>query len=121
MSSSPVRSPTCASLVDVLSAAHRVGEVDAPVVAIVDVAHRRRHAALRHHRVGLAEERLADQPHTYSLRRRFDRRPQSRAAGADHDHVVLMLDEFGGHRSFSDAEEGAPTAEAPSLTSSIGL
>ena len=49
-------------VVDILAAAHRVGEMDLPVVAVVDVAHRRRHPALGHHGVRLAEQRLADQP-----------------------------------------------------------
>ncbi len=48
-------------VVDVLAAAHRVGEVHLPVVAIVDVGERRRDAAFGHHRVRLAEQRLADQ------------------------------------------------------------
>ena len=51
-----------APVVDVLPAAHRVGEVDAPVVAVVDVAHGGGHAALGHDGVGLAQQRLADQP-----------------------------------------------------------
>ncbi len=48
-------------VVEVLAAAHGVGKVDAPVVAIVDVGHGRGHAAFGHDGVGLAEERLADQ------------------------------------------------------------
>ena len=50
-----------APVVEVLAAAHRVGEVDLPVVALVDVGQRRGDAALGHHRVRLAEQRLADQ------------------------------------------------------------
>ena len=46
-----------------LAAADRVAEVDLPVVLRVHVAHRRRDATLGHHRVGLAEQRLADQRH----------------------------------------------------------
>ena len=45
-----------APVVDVLAAAHRVGEMDFPTVAVVHVAHRRRHAALGHDRVRLAQE-----------------------------------------------------------------
>ena len=47
-----------APIVQILAAAHGVGEVDAPVVAIVDVAHRRRHAAFGHHGVRFAEQRF---------------------------------------------------------------
>ena len=43
-------------VVDVLAAAHRVGEVHLPAVSIVDVGERGRHAAFRHHGVRLAEE-----------------------------------------------------------------
>ena len=50
-----------ARIVQILPAAHRVGEMDAPVVAIVDIAHRRRHAAFGHHGVRFAEQRFADQ------------------------------------------------------------
>src|SRR5260370_37559913 len=45
-------------VVHVLAAAHRVGEMNSPIIAIVDVAHRRRDSALGHHGVSLAEERL---------------------------------------------------------------
>ena len=48
-----------ARIVQILAAAHGVGEMDAPVVAIVDVAHGRRHAAFGHHRVRLAQQRFA--------------------------------------------------------------
>ena len=50
-----------APVVQVLAAAHRVGEVDLPVVAVVDVAERRGDAAFGHDGVRLAEQRLADQ------------------------------------------------------------
>ena len=48
-------------VVQVLAAEHRVLEVDAPVVVGLDVAERRRDPALGHHRMCLAEQRLADQ------------------------------------------------------------
>ena len=76
-------------VVDVLPAAHRVGEVHLPAVAVVHVAQRGRHAALGHHGVRLAQERLADQADLHARRGRGDRRPQPRAAGADDQDVVL--------------------------------
>ncbi len=79
-----------APVVEHLAAAHRVAEVDLPVVLGVDVAHRGGDAALGHHRVGFAEERFANQGGLDSLGRRFDRRAQSGAAGADHDNIVLV-------------------------------
>jgi hypothetical protein len=76
-------------VVEVLAAAHRVGEVHAPVVAVVDVAHRRRDAALRHHRVRLAEQRLGDDADARAVRRGFDRGAQAGAARADDEDVVV--------------------------------
>ena len=65
-------------VVDVLSAAHRVGEVDLPAVAVVHVGERRGDAAFGHDGVGLAEQRLADQPDPRPGRGRLDRGPQVR-------------------------------------------
>ena len=77
-------------VVHVLAAAHRVGEVHLPVVAVVHVGEGRGNAALGHDGVRLAEERLAHEAHRYAGRRRFDGRAQPRAPGADDDHVVLV-------------------------------
>ena len=52
-----------ARVVEVLPAAHRVGEVHSPAVALVDVGERRGDPALGHDGVRLAEERLAHEPH----------------------------------------------------------
>ena len=49
-----------AGIVQILPAAHGVGEMHAPVVAVVDIAHGRRHAAFRHHRVRFAQQRFAN-------------------------------------------------------------
>ena len=78
-----------APVVDVLAAAHRVGEMDAPVVAVVHVGQRRRHAAFGHDGVRLAEQRFADQPDLDAGRRGFNGRAQARAARADDEHVVF--------------------------------
>ena len=45
-------------------------------------------AALGHDRVGLAEQRLADQPDLHARRRRLDRGAQTGAAGANDKDVV---------------------------------
>ncbi len=87
-----------APVVDVLAAAHRVGEMDLPVVAVVHVAQRRRHAALSHDRVRLAKERFADQPDFHARRRGLDGRAQTRAARADDEHVVFKCFVIVGHR-----------------------
>ena len=77
-----------APVVDVLAAAHGVGEMDLPAVAIVDVAHGRGHAALGHDGVRLAEQRFADEADGDAGRGRLDGRAQTRAAGADDQDVV---------------------------------
>ena len=79
-----------APVVDVLPAAHGVGEVDLPVVAVIDVGERRRDAALGHDGVRLAEQRLAHEPDGHARGRRLDGGAQARAAGADHDDVVFV-------------------------------
>jgi len=48
-------------VIEILAAAHRVGEVHSPVVSIVDVAERRRDTAFGHHGVRFTEERFADE------------------------------------------------------------
>ena len=87
-----------APVVHVLAAAHRVGEMHLPVVAIVDVRERRCDAAFGHHGVGLAQERLADQTDGHARGRRLDGRPQAGAAGADDEHVVVVCLVFGHHQ-----------------------
>ena len=79
-----------APVVDVLAAAHRVGEVHLPAVAIVDVGEGGGDAPFSHDGVRLAEQRFADQPDLDAGRRGFDRRAQAGAAGADHENVVFV-------------------------------
>ena len=43
-----------AVVVEILTTTHGIGKVNAPVVAIVDVAHRSRHTTLGHNRLGFA-------------------------------------------------------------------
>ena len=78
-----------APVVEQLAAAHGVPEVDLPVVLLPDVAHGRGHPALRHHGVGLAEERLADDGGLDALAVGLDGGAQPRPARADHEDVVL--------------------------------
>ena len=78
-----------APVVDVLAAAHGVGEVDLPAVAVVHVSQRRRDAALGHDGVRLAEQGLADQTDRHARGGRGDGGAEPGAAGADHQDVVL--------------------------------
>ena len=79
-----------APVVDQLAALHRVREVPLPAVQVSDVAQGRRHPALGHDRVGLAKQRLADQPDRDTGVRRFDGGAQSGAARPDHQDVVRV-------------------------------
>jgi hypothetical protein len=83
-------------VVQELPAAHGVAEVDHPVVAGVDVAHRGGRPTLGHHRVRLAEQRLGDDRDALSGEPRLDGGAQAGAAGADDDDVVMVsFDSFG--------------------------
>ena len=77
-------------VVDVLAAAHRVGEMDLPAVAVVDVGERCRDAAFGHDGVRLAEERFAEQPDLHPRRRRLDCGPEPGPARANDEHIVLV-------------------------------
>ena len=57
-------------------------------VAVVDVGERRGDAALGHDRVGLAEQRLADEADVRAGRGRLDRGAEAGPAGADDEDVV---------------------------------
>ena len=78
-------------VVQVLAAAHGVGEVDAPAVAVIDVGERGGDAAFGHHRVRLAQKRFRDHRYFHACRRGFDGGAQTGASGANHQHVVFML------------------------------
>ena len=57
-------------------------------VARVDMSERGGDPALGHHRMGLAQQRLAHEPDGAALVGRLDRRSESRAAGPDDEDVV---------------------------------
>ncbi len=81
-------------VVEELSAAHGVLEVDLPRVARVGVAHRGGAPALGHHGVRFAEQRLAHHRDPQSALPRLDDRPQPGSPRADHDHVVVVPLDF---------------------------
>jgi hypothetical protein len=70
----------------------RVVEMEAPVV-LAHVAERGADTALRRHRVAAGREYLGDAGGRQPRLRETERGPQSRAAGADHHHVVGVVDE----------------------------
>ena len=95
-----------APVVDVLAAAHGIGEVDFPVVAVINVAHRRRHAALGHDGVRLAEERFADEADGDAGGGGFDGRAESGTARADDEDVVFKSFVRSGHGNYSFKRSG---------------
>src|SRR2546423_8198834 len=74
-------------VVDQLAAAHRVLEVDLPIVIRIDVAQGGSDATFGHDRVGLAQQRLAYDGHVRARRRGLDRGAHAGTAGPDHEHV----------------------------------
>jgi len=78
-----------APVVEELSAAHGVAKMCFPIVGGVHVGHGRGDAAFGHDGVGFAKKRFADHADGGALGERFERRPQSCAAGADDENVVL--------------------------------
>ena len=81
-------------VVEELAAAHRVAEVNLPVVVAVDVAHAGRDAAFGHDGVRLAEQRLADDRGAHAGLAGGDGRAQPGATRADDDDVVVVLLDF---------------------------
>ncbi len=77
-------------VVHVLPAAHGIGEMNAPAVAIVHVAHRGGHAAFGHHGVRLAEQALGDDTDLYSRGGGLNCGAQARTSRAHHQHVELV-------------------------------
>ncbi|CAM5559353.1 hypothetical protein STENM36S_03525 [Streptomyces tendae] len=95
-------------LVEELAAAHGVAEVDLPVVAGVDVAHGGGDAALGHHGVRLAEQRLADHGRTGAPLAGLDGGAQPGAARAHHDDVPLLPVDHGHQNNLGSSK--APDA-----------
>ncbi len=79
-----------APVVEHLAPAHGVPEMHLPAVIGVDVPQCCSHATFGHHRVGLAQQRLADQGGAQPHRPRLDRRSQSCSSRADDDDVEVV-------------------------------
>ena len=86
-------------VVEELAAAHRVAEMDLPVVLGPQVAQGGGDAAFGHDRVGLAEEAAAYEGGAGARLVGGHGGPQAGATGADHDDVIRMVLErfFRGH------------------------
>src|SRR5437764_12451440 len=84
--------------VKVLATAHGVGKMNAPGITIVDIGECGGDAALSHHRMGLAEQRLGDHRDFDTGRGGFCRSAQPGAACSNHQNVVLMGQVLGHYR-----------------------
>ena len=98
--------------------------MDFPIVAIIDIGERSGDPALGHDGVRFAEQTFANHPDRNARGRSFNGRAQSRAAGADDEHVVLECFIFGhgrlrrnrqivpdAHRAKPHVEIGEPDPE----------
>src|ERR1700726_2755635 len=79
-------------VIQVLTAAHSVGKVNTPAVAVVHISHRRGYAALGHHGVCFAEKRFRNDRDLYTSGRGTDGSPQTGAPGSNDQNVMLMRD-----------------------------
>jgi hypothetical protein len=76
-------------IVDVLAPAHGIGEMNFPVIAIVDIRQGSGNPSLGHHSVRLAQERFANEANSNSSCRGFYRGPQASTTGSNDKHIVF--------------------------------
>src|ERR1700693_5878122 len=79
-------------VIQVLTAAHGVGKVNAPAVPVVHISHRRGYATLGHDCVCFAEKRFRNDRDLTTGGRDFDGSPQTGPPGSNDQNVVLMCD-----------------------------
>ena len=82
--------PRHSPITQVLPALHCVTEVNLPIIARIFVAKSGSGPTFCHYSVGLTQHRLADERHADTLLTSRYRGAKSGAAGADHDHIVLV-------------------------------
>jgi hypothetical protein len=78
-------------VVDQLAAAHRVLEVDLPIVLRVQVAKRRRDPALGHDGVRLAQQRLTNDGSVGPHGRDFDGGAKAGTSGPNHHDIMAVV------------------------------
>jgi hypothetical protein len=84
-----------APAIKILPTAHRIGKVNAPIVSVVHIAHRRGYATFRHYGMSFAEERFGDHGDFYTSTRSFYSRSQTGASGTNDQNIVLVGDVLG--------------------------
>ena len=77
-----------APVVQILAAAHGVGEMNPPVVALVHIGQCRRDAAFRHDGMRFAEQRFAHYAHFDARGGGFNGGAQACSARTNHQHIV---------------------------------
>ena len=88
-------------VVEILAAAHGIGKVYFPVVAVINISQRRSHAAFRHDRVRFSQQGPAHHTDGHASGRSFNRRAQAGATRADDKHIVIVCFEIF-HSDYSD-------------------
>ena len=78
-----------APLIDVLTAAHRISEMNLPAVSIIDIGKSSGNPAFGHNSVSLAQKRFTNKPYRYAGGRCFNRGAQSGTTRTNHEHVVF--------------------------------
>ena len=76
-------------IVDVLAAAHRIGEMHFPVITIIHIGQRSGDATFSHDGVGFAEKRLTNESNPNSGRGCFNGGTQPSAPRADYQNIVF--------------------------------
>jgi hypothetical protein len=69
--------------------------MNAPVVAVVHVAHSRSHTTLSHDRMRFAEQRFGDYGNSYSRGRGLNGSAQAGASSANDQHIMFVRDVLG--------------------------
>jgi hypothetical protein len=82
-------------ITEILASTHRVGKVNAPVIAIIHISHRRGYATFGHDSVRFAKEGFRNDGDLYSGRRGLDRSAQPGPSSSNDENVVLVRDVFG--------------------------
>jgi hypothetical protein len=79
----------------ILAAAHRVGKVNAPVIPIIHISHRRGYATLGHDRVRFAQKGFRNESDRYPSCRSLHGSTQASTPSPNNENVVFVGDVFG--------------------------
>src|SRR5260370_5779298 len=79
-------------IIQVLTATHGVGKVNAPAVPVVHISHRRGYATLGHDGMCFAEKRFRSDRDLYTGGRGLDGSPQTSPPGSNDQTVLLIRD-----------------------------